>query len=50
MLPKLATNHCSELCTWLKAPTAIISSPKLICPLKYTGEATRMGTTCVSQP
>ena len=34
MLEKLSTNHRSDCCTWLKAPTTIISSPKLIAPEK----------------
>src|SRR6516164_2291848 len=34
MLGKLSTNHRSEVCTWLKAPTTSISSPKLMPPVR----------------
>ena len=34
MLPMLLMNQRNDECTWLKAPTAIISPPKLISPAK----------------
>jgi hypothetical protein len=50
MLEKLAVNHPSACCTWLKAPTIIMSSPKLMALTKYAGAATRIGATIASQP
>ena len=34
MTPVFSTNQRSDCCTWLKAPTTIISSPKLNRPAK----------------
>src|SRR5208283_4436217 len=34
MLGKLSTNHRSDCCTWLNAPTSIMSSPKVMPLLK----------------
>jgi hypothetical protein len=50
MALKLSMNQRSEDCAWLKAPAAIISPPNDTLPLKYSGAATRMGATMVTQP
>ena len=50
MALKLSMNQRSEDCAWLKAPAAIMRPPKEILPVKYSGAATRIGATIVTQP
>ena len=50
MLLKLSMNQRRACCTWMKAPTAIIISPKVRSPPKYPGAATRIGAMSVNQP
>src|SRR5580700_5776959 len=50
MVLKLSTNQRSEDCACVKAAAAIISPPKVILPVKYSGAATRIGATLVIQP
>src|SRR5258708_36601530 len=50
MALKLSMNHRSDDCAWLNAPAAIMRPPKETLPLKYSGDATSMGATIVTQP
>ena len=50
MALKLSMNQRSEDCAWVNAPAAIIRPPKDIFPMKYSGAATRIGATMVTQP
>jgi len=50
MTLKLSMNQRNDDCAWVKAPAAIISPPNETFPVKYSGTATNIGATSVTQP